>query len=140
MVQPDSHCFKKQCHESTIASDGHTEMPMSEPLDRRTFTHTLLAASALAATGQAGVSAADQGKEASEKKPDEKPEKIPPDALYLQLVLQTYPHAKLDEAALEEVQTDIEQQLSRSRTLSKFPLANSDDPAGGFRAFRAGDK
>ena len=113
---------------------------MSEPLDRRTFTHTLLAASALAATGQAEVSAADKDKEASEKKPDEKPERIPPEALYLQLVLQTYPHAKLDDDAIGEVQSDLEQQLRRSRVLSKFPLANSDDPAGGFRAFRARDK
>jgi hypothetical protein len=113
---------------------------MSEPLDRRTFTHTLLAASALAATGQAEVSAADKDKESLEKKPGEKPDKIPPEALYLQLVLETYPHAKLDGDALQEVQIDIEQQLRRSRVLSQFPLANGDGPANGFRAFRARDK
>ncbi|HVW02418.1 MAG TPA: hypothetical protein VHB77_18835 [Planctomycetaceae bacterium] len=108
---------------------------MSESVDRRTFTHTLLTASALAAAGVSDASAADD-----DKKPADKPPEIPPGALFLQLVLQTYPHAKLDGDALEEVQTDIEQQLRRSRVLSKFPLANGDDPAGGFRAYRARDK
>ena len=109
---------------------------MSEPVDRRTFTHTLLTASALTAvTGAADVQAADE-----DKKPADKPPESPPGALFLQLVLQTSPHAKLAGEALEEVQTDIEQQLRRSRVLSKFPLANGDEPAGGFRAYRARDK
>jgi hypothetical protein len=52
------------------------------------------------------------------------------------VVRQQYPDARLDAAALQEIRSELEDQLERSKKLSEFPLANADEPGFVFRTYR----
>lgn len=66
--------------------------------------------------------------------PDREP---PPEAAYiLGLIMRRYPDERLDEAAASGIVRDIYGDLARSRTLSGFFLANSDEQAFVFEAWR----
>lgn len=94
---------------------------MSDLMDRRQVLLTPLLAVPLAAA---------QDKPPEEKRP------TPADAVLLQAVV-TYPDKRLDETALGEIRGDIQQHLSRSAALSRFPLKNGDEPGFVFAAYRA---
>ena len=104
---------------------------MSQPIvDRRTFAKQL-AAGSLAAGPLAIVSS---GAVAEEPKPADKSPS--PEGLALKLIQQLYPHA-FDETQLAEIQKQIAEDQRRSKTLSSFPLANADEPAPVFAAWRS---
>lgn len=108
---------------------------MAESWTRREFAG-LAAGSVLSG---AALSAAEPAK--SEKKKPEEPAKpsagpLPQD-LIIDLVKQQYPHERLDEAALDEVRSDVRQHLNRSKVLSSYPLTNAQEPGFVFSAWRA---
>jgi hypothetical protein len=112
----------------------HKENLMAEPLTRREFAGLLTAGTVLSGAALAAD---------PEKKPEESEEKAKPAAavdpidLILDLVQQQYPHERLNETALDEVRTDVRQNLGRSRVLSSFPLTNANEPGFVFSAWRA---
>jgi len=62
----------------------------------------------------------------------------PPEAAWvLGWIMRRYADERLDDAAVSGIASDIYRDLARSRTLSSFPLSNSDEPAFIFRARRA---
>jgi hypothetical protein len=120
---------------------------MSERLNRRNFQRQLAAGVVLPL---AALPAFADGPASSDQKPDkpagpdkstaEKPAKkaaLTATELFLELVKQQYPDERLDAAALDEIRSDIAQQLSRSAVLSSFPLSNADQPAFVFSAYRS---
>jgi hypothetical protein len=100
-------------------------MPSSEEskVDRRRFAEALVFGAVPFA--MAGSSAEGAGQEA--QKTDIR--SVPPVELFVELVLRSYPDARLDAAALQEIRGDFELQRVRGEQLSKFPLANGDGPA-----------
>ena len=72
--------------------------------------------------------------EASPEGPGD-PEEIPEAAWLLGLIMKRYPDERLDDAAINGILRDIRGDLRRSRTLSDFPLENSDEPGLVFRPF-----
>jgi hypothetical protein len=104
---------------------------MFQPIvDRRTFAKQL-AAGSLAAGPLAIVAA---GAAADEPQPADKSPS--PEELALKLIEQLYPQA-FDETQLAEIQKQIAEDQRRSKTLSSFPLANADEPAPVFAAWRS---
>ncbi len=103
---------------------------------RRDFA-TLLAASssgwALATTiGDAG---------AQEKPPKAGEPQSPTAADHaLQLLLSRFPDERLDEAARASLRADLERYAARSRVLASVELANGDEPAFAFAAYRRSDE
>jgi hypothetical protein len=104
----------------------------SEAFDRRQFgarLATVAAAPASVLFGAAEASAAEQKPE-----PPAPPSEVD---LYWELVRRHYPDARLDEPAnREEIRDELETQLARSKTLSRFPLTNADEPGFAFGAYR----
>ena len=72
--------------------------------------------------------------EASPEEPQER-EEIPEAAWLLGLIMQRYLDERLDDAAIRGILRDIQGDLRRSKTLSDFPLENSDEPGLVFRPF-----
>lgn len=105
----------------------------SESLSRREFAARVVAATAtLHAAGDTAANTA----LAADQKPEAAPTPSPVDLLW-ELVRRQYPDARLDEAAnRDEIRGELETQLSRSKTLSRFPLTNADEPGFAFGAYR----
>ena len=72
--------------------------------------------------------------DAAPEQPEER-EEIPEAALLLGLILRRYPDERIDDAAVRGIVGDIQGDLHRSKTLSDFPLENSDEPGLVFRPF-----
>lgn len=72
--------------------------------------------------------------DAAPEQPEER-EEIPEAALLLGLILKRYPDERIDEAAIRGIVGDIQGDLRRSKTLSDFPLENSDEPGLVFQPF-----
>ena len=68
------------------------------------------------------------------EQPEER-EEIPEAALLLGLILKRYPDERIDDAAIRGIVSDIQGDLHRSKTLTDFPLENSDEPGLVFRPF-----
>ena len=128
---------------------------MPDPsVSRREFGLSLAALPALAAAApltekppqaedtqeQAGQARKDEAakpaskQDTSPEQPEER-EEIPEAALLLGLILRRYPDERIDDAAIRGIVGDIQGDLYRSRTLSDFPLENSDEPGLVFRPF-----
>jgi hypothetical protein len=60
---------------------------------------------------------------------------VEPEDLLLELIKREYPK-NLEDEHLAHIRRELEQQQSRSRVLSAFPLTNADEPAPVFRAWR----
>lgn len=99
-------------------------------LNRREFAGRI----AVGAAPLVSMAAADSAG-AQEKKPDEPKAPSLVDR-QLELVRQQYPDKRLDAAALAEIREDLETQMVRSALLSKFPLANGDEPGYVVKAWR----
>ncbi len=112
------------------------------PISRRTFAAHLAGGTAvLASTAAAATEKSDDEKpgeprtgEASEADGEAKPVE-----LVLALVRQLDPD-RLTKEHLELLRLDIQFNLQRSATLSRFALTNADEPATRFAAWRAEDK
>jgi hypothetical protein len=105
---------------------------MSNNFDRREFGRrlTIGAAGAVpAASATAFVMAAGGDQQESAKPPA-------PAELVLELIKEQYPEHLTDER-LALIRKDIDGILARSQALSSFPLANADEPAFVFSAFRS---
>jgi hypothetical protein len=98
-------------------------------LNRREFAGLIAASSAPL------IAVATTESAAQEKKPDE-PQAPSQIDRQLELVRQCYPDKRLDAAALAEIREDLETQLVRSVLLSKFPLANGDEPGYVVKVWR----
>lgn len=121
-----------------------------ECINRRDFTRSLMAGGSLVTAVLAGTETA-RGDESAKQdqpapvtppkpQPVEPPRRDPPEEAYLLgLVLKRYPDERLDDRAVSDILQDIRADISRSRTLSAFPLKNSDEPGFVFRAWRADD-
>ena len=72
--------------------------------------------------------------DAAPEQPKER-EDVPEAAWLLGLILKRYPDERIDEAAIHGIVGDIQGDLRRSKTLSDFPLENSDEPGLVFRPF-----
>jgi hypothetical protein len=103
-----------------------------ENLNRREFAGRLAsgAAAPLIAVG-ATDSAAGAG-----QKPDATTPPSPVERM-LELIREQYPDPRLDDAGIAEIREELESQVARSKRLSAFPLANSDEPGFLFRAYRS---
>lgn len=99
-----------------------------EKINRRTFAKAVVAGTAASVPLLAPPSAA--GQEEEDREPTEA-ERL------LEVVKQRYP-ADYTEEQLDEIRRDVAGHLGRSKTLSEFPLANSDEPAFVFAAYRGG--
>lgn len=104
------------------------------PVNRRQFAYGV-------AAGLTGAAFVPGDATADEK--DEKPEPSPPklteaDARLLQ-VMTHYDDERLTEDVFAAIQRDIRYHISRGRQLSRFPLANGDEPAFVFAAYRQAD-
>ncbi len=116
---------------------------------RREFTLALAGTAALTAdqtvigqdapTSKTDVDSKTGDQPAPDKQPTkEEPREPPPEAAYLLgLIMRRYPDERLDETAVSGIVSDIYGDLARSRTLSSFPLENSDEPGFVFKAWRA---
>ncbi len=62
-------------------------------------------------------------------------EEVPEAAWLLGLILKRYPDERINEAAIRGIVGDIQGDQQRSKTLSDFPLENSDEPGLVFRPF-----
>lgn len=102
----------------------------NEHLNRREFAGRIAAGAAPLIAGATGETT-----QAQEKKPDE-PKPLLLIDRQLDLVRQQYPDQRLDATALAEIREDLEIQLARSALLSKFPLANGDEPGYVVQAWR----
>lgn len=121
-----------------------------EFINRRDFTRGLIAGGSLVTVVFAGNETV-CGDESAEQdqpvpgtprtpQPDARPRREPPEEAYLLgLVLKRYPDERLDDRATGDILQDIRSDLNRSRTLSAFPLKNSDEPGFVLRAWRADD-
>ena len=109
---------------------------MSGPIvDRRTFAKQIAAGSLVAGPlALAAPLAADEPQKPEAPPAAEQP--APPAELVQQLLAQLYPYP-LDEAQRTELVKQIAEDLARSKTLSGFPLANADEPAPVFAAWRS---
>ncbi|GAB4134782.1 MAG: hypothetical protein Tsb009_00180 [Planctomycetaceae bacterium] len=74
--------------------------------------------------------------DAKKKHADKSETSSDPADLLLSVVKQQYPHENLTDEVLAKIRSDIRYQLRMSRTLSKFPLKNADEPAFVFSAYR----
>jgi len=118
-----------------------------ECINRRDFARGLMAGGscvAVALTGTATVLGDESAKQdqpvPSPSQPVEPSRREPPEEAYLLgLVLKRYPDERLDDRAISDILQDIRSDMNRSRTLSAFPLKNSDEPGFVFRAWRADD-
>jgi hypothetical protein len=111
-------------------------------VSRRDFGRNLATGAVAAALLPHEVALADDQKKPAkpddatkQKSEDAKP--LAPADLLLELIREQYSDERLDKAALADIRRDIEQQLSRSKTLSAFPLENGDEPGFAFGAYRA---
>lgn len=105
----------------------------TESLSRREFAARIVAATA---TLQTAAAPAANGALTANQKPEPGPAPSSVDLLW-ELVRRQYPDARLDEAPnRDEIRGELETQLSRSKTLSSFPLANGDEPGFVFGAYR----
>lgn len=129
-------------------------MPNS-PLNRRLFTKTLATGALAGVHARAGEAAAsastkndrenpqDPRQSAAEPDPSQEPSTPEPaleshEDLILQLVKIHYPDdQRLQAEQLAEIRRQAEGILARSRALASHVLANSDEPAPIFTAFRA---
>lgn len=113
---------------------------MSDLITRRQFAGAVAGTSALAAIS--GAEADEKAKKTKEppKKAVAEPMKADEARSTLELIVQIakqeFPHEKLDAAAIEEIRSDVRNNLSRSKVLSKFPLTNADEPGFIFGAWR----
>jgi len=116
-----------------------------EPLDcdRRKFAQQMAWGAVLAGaamTSRVGTSMA-AAQEAAVPAANEPAPAAPPQRplseldLWLALAQQLTP-GRLEEAQIAEIRQQFQSQLARSRTLSAFPLTNSDEPCTVFRAYR----
>lgn len=108
-----------------------------EGLDRREFARRGL----LGGVALLGLQAAKAEPPASADKPVNvvsEPALPTEEALLLTYLVQHYPSPHYrDEGVLQGIYGDLAGDLSRGRTLSKFPLKNSDGPGPGFQAWRS---
>lgn len=108
-----------------------------DALDRRGFARRLAATSLAAAPLALGVSPV-RADEAEKTKSSSAGAAQTPAALTLELIRRLYPH-DFDDAQLAEIRRQIEEDQARSKVLSEFALANADEPAPIFAAWRAED-
>jgi hypothetical protein len=103
---------------------------VSQNIDRREFARrlTISATGVVPVAGSAVVTAAAESAEQPAKP-------RPPAELVLELIKEKYPE-HLDDERLALIRRDIDGILARSKALSSFPLANADEPAFVFSAFR----
>jgi len=87
-----------------------------------------------AQTPQAEAAKPASKQDATPEQPEER-EDVPEAAWLLGLILKRYPDERLDEAAIRGIVGDLQGDLRRSKTLSNFPLENSDEPGLVFRPF-----
>lgn len=113
-------------------------------INRRAFAQAVAlgAAASVPLTSPAEDKAQKQQKppkeaETTSESEDPAPEAPPEWSWALGLILQRYPDERLNEEATLSVINDIRGDLARGRVLSRFDLANSDEPAFAFRAWRA---
>lgn len=105
----------------------------SDSLNRRELAVRLV-------TGAAALHVATGSDEHAVLGAPQKPEQATaasPIDLWWELVRRQYPDPRLDEAAYrDEIRSELETQISRSKALSRFPLANGDEPGFAFGAYR----
>lgn len=105
-------------------------MPDQTPLNRREFGTTLLAGATVPMLAEFA------GSKSAVAAPGDKPDKNAVVDKLLELVKFEHPDGRLDEAAIAEIRSELEQQVARSERLSAYPLTNADEPAFAFRAYR----
>ena len=129
---------------------------MSTPMNRRQFAGAVAAGSVLISVPNDSNGAEKPEVKVSEtkvtgggdKSPSEKPSSkgAGPEPLNeadsvleltVQLARSEFPHEKLDEAALDEIRSDVRSNLMRSKILSAFPLTNADEPGFLYGAWRS---
>lgn len=106
---------------------------MSDRITRREFASAVAGGSTLAAIGSCSAEEPAKTEPTEVKKPDENRSTL---ELITQIAKQEFPHEKLDSAAIAEIRSDVNSNLSRSKALSAFPLTNSDEPGFLFSAWR----
>ena len=119
-------------------------MPDSTRIDRRQFAGSFVAASGFVTAALVGsISSASDDKPPAEPKNDAKPKNDPEkpaapseELLLLTYLTQRYHTEHFDDAAIRGIYGDLRGDLARGRTLSEFPLKNSDGPSFVFRAYR----
>lgn len=119
-------------------------MSESGSLDRREFARRgLLGGVAFLGLQKAGVAAPPDRAEPPASA--DTPVNVPPEtalpteeALMLTYLVQHYPSPHYrDEGVLQGIYGDIAGDLSRGRTLGRYPLTNADEPGPGFQAWRS---
>lgn len=109
---------------------------MSSPaFDRRRFGKQVIAASLAATPLAAGLGTVQADDAKSLQEPEAANAKSPAE-LTLELIRRLYPY-DFDESQLADIRRDIEEDQTRSKILSSFALANADEPAPIFAAWRA---
>jgi hypothetical protein len=110
-----------------MAPESMATMP-DENLSRREFAGRMI-------SGAVPIIVTAESVQAEDKKADD-PKPVSPVDRLVELVLQQYPDQRLDAAALAEIREDLETQLVRSAALTRFPLANHDEPGFVVAAWR----
>ncbi|MDB5387852.1 MAG: hypothetical protein JWM11_3498 [Planctomycetaceae bacterium] len=110
---------------------------MPDRMTRRQFTGSVATGSTLAAVIAGHADEPAKKNETNPVSDKAKTEEVRSTTeLITQIAKQEFPHEKLDEAAVEEIRSDVRANLGRSKVLSAFPLANSDEPGFVFSAWR----
>lgn len=113
------------------------ETPNTDSIDRRSFAKRIVGGAVVAPIAASAITdpvnaAEPEQQPASNSTPPPQRE----EDLYLALVKQLDPN-RLQPEHLKKIRDDIAAQLVRSKRLSNFPLANADEPAPVFSAWRA---
>jgi hypothetical protein len=107
----------------------------SSGFDRRRFGKRVIASSLAATPLAIGLQRGNADETKSQATPEAEIAKSPA-GLTLELIRRLYPH-DFDESQLADIRRDIEEDQTRSKILSSFALANADEPAPIFAAWRA---
>lgn len=105
-------------------------MSEASDLHRRDFTRHCLTGLGVASLGSVPAVLADDRK-------DEPPPKPTTELLLLSALMQQYPSEHYSEEIAAGIYRDIAGDLARGKALRAYPLQNSDEPVGAFRAYRA---
>jgi len=115
-------------------------------LSRRAFSRCVTLG-AVAIPGLARPGAAQDSEKSQPRVSDQTPGKDTPEKPALQppseseyltgLILHRYGDERLDTQAVTGILRDIQGDIARGLTLSRFPLTNADEPAFTFEAWRA---
>lgn len=105
------------------------------PLHRREFARQCLGGLGAASLTATAAAADTPPPPALPKDPQR--ELPSPEVLLLTMLMAQYPSENYTDGNLQAIYGDIAADLTRSRQLRAFPLANGDHPAVAFRVFRA---